>query len=81
MTKCPVVGKDRIAELYPHVNEEDMPLPRSWITQDRCTYIGLSQNNLRAHYKGTLLALNMPAQNGVIFCDMGLKGPALYVYL
>ena len=52
MTKCPAVGKDRIAELYPHVNEDDMPLPRSWSTQDRCTHIGLSQNNLRAHYKG-----------------------------
>lgn len=53
MTKCSAVGKDRIAELYPHVNEEDMPLPRSWSPQDRCTHIGLSQNSLRAHYKGT----------------------------
>lgn len=44
--------KDRISELYPYVNEEETPLPRSWSTQDKFTYIGLSQNNLRAHYKG-----------------------------
>ena len=29
----------------------------------------------------TLLALITPALNGVIFRDMALKGPALYVYL
>lgn len=49
MTKC---GKDRVAELYPEVNEEETPLPRAWSSQDKFTYIGLSQNNLRAHYKG-----------------------------
>ena len=49
MTKC---GKDRISEFYPEVNEEETPLPRAWSSQDKFTYIGLSQNNLRAHYKG-----------------------------
>jgi len=49
MTKC---GKDRISELYPEVNEDETPLPRAWSSQDKFTYIGLSQNNLRAHYKG-----------------------------
>ena len=29
----------------------------------------------------TLLALVTPALNGVVFCDMALKGPALYVCL
>ena len=29
----------------------------------------------------TLMALVTPALNGVIFCDMALKGPALHVYL
>ena len=51
MTKWLAVGKDQIAELYPDVNEEDMTLPWSWSTQEWCTRIGLSQNNLRAHYK------------------------------
>ena len=31
--------------------------------------------------QNTLLALITPALNGVIFCDMALKGPALYVCL
>ncbi|XP_066923576.1 ran-binding protein 9-like [Clytia hemisphaerica] len=43
---------DRIASLYPFVNEAETPLPRSWSSQDKCSHIGLSQNNLRAHYKG-----------------------------
>lgn len=50
MTKCS--AKDRISELYPEVNEDETPLPRAWSSQDKFTYIGLSQNNLRAHYKG-----------------------------
>ena len=44
--------RDRIAELYPHVNEDETPLPRAWNNQDKYNFIGLSQNNLRAHYKG-----------------------------
>ncbi|XP_047000960.1 ran-binding protein 9 [Schistocerca americana] len=43
---------DRIKCLYPMVNEEETPLPRSWSPKDKYNYIGLSQNNLRVHYKG-----------------------------
>ncbi|KAJ8717516.1 hypothetical protein PYW08_005915 [Mythimna loreyi] len=43
---------DRLKSLYPNVNEEETPLPRSWSTKDKFSYIGLSQNNLRVHYKG-----------------------------
>ncbi len=44
---------DRLKALYPFVNEEETPLPRSWSSKDKYTFIGLSQNNLRVHYKGT----------------------------
>ncbi|KAL4704160.1 hypothetical protein ACJJTC_012976 [Scirpophaga incertulas] len=43
---------DRLKLLYPNVNEEETPLPRAWSTKDKFSYIGLSQNNLRVHYKG-----------------------------
>jgi len=43
---------DRFKLLYPMVNEEETPLPRSWSPKDKYNYIGLSQNNLRVHYKG-----------------------------
>lgn len=43
---------DRLKKLYPAVNEDRTPLPRAWSTKDKYTYIGLSQNNLRVHYKG-----------------------------
>ncbi|CAK1584973.1 unnamed protein product [Parnassius mnemosyne] len=43
---------DRLKLLYPNVNEDETPLPRSWSTKDKFSYIGLSQNNLRVHYKG-----------------------------
>lgn len=43
---------DRIALLYPKVNESETALPRSWSPKDKFTFIGLSQNNLRVHYKG-----------------------------
>lgn len=42
----------RLKLLYPMVNEEETPLPRAWSTKDKYNYIGLSQNNLRVHYKG-----------------------------
>ena len=38
--------------LYPFVNEDETPLPRSWSTKDKYNFIGLSQSNLRVHYKG-----------------------------
>ncbi|KAK3086302.1 hypothetical protein FSP39_016557 [Pinctada imbricata] len=43
---------DRFKLLYPAVNEDETPLPRSWSSKDKYNYIGLSQNNLRVHYKG-----------------------------
>lgn len=51
---------DRIKTLYPAVNEEETPLPRCWSQKDKFNCIGLSQNNLRVHYKGidVLLILN-----------------------
>jgi len=52
MSKQCLCPQDRVAKLYPHVNEEETALPRSWSQQDKFTYLGLSQNNLRVHYKG-----------------------------
>lgn len=43
---------DRLKLLYPMVNEDETPLPRFWSPKDKYNYIGLSQNNLRVHYKG-----------------------------
>lgn len=43
---------ERLRRLYPAVNEEETPLPRSWSPKDKYSYIGLSQSNLRVHYKG-----------------------------
>ncbi|XP_050797547.1 ran-binding protein 9 isoform X3 [Gopherus flavomarginatus] len=44
--------KRRLKRLYPAVDEQETPLPRSWSPKDKFSYIGLSQNNLRVHYKG-----------------------------
>uniref|UniRef100_A0A8B9ZGH7 RAN binding protein 9 n=1 Tax=Anas platyrhynchos TaxID=8839 RepID=A0A8B9ZGH7_ANAPL len=44
--------KRRLRRLYPAVDEQETPLPRSWSPKDKFSYIGLSQNNLRVHYKG-----------------------------
>ena len=43
---------DKVALLYPKVDETETPLPRSWSSKDKFSFIGLSQNNLRVHYKG-----------------------------
>lgn len=48
----------RLRRLYPAVNEQETPLPRSWSPKDKFSYIGLSQNNLRVHYKGNLLPIS-----------------------
>lgn len=45
-------GEDRLKGLYPMVDENDTPLPRSWNSKDKFTNLGLSQNNIRVHYKG-----------------------------
>lgn len=47
---------DRLKRLYPAVNEEKSPLPRAWSPKEKYNYIGLSQNNLRVHYKGKFLS-------------------------
>lgn len=46
--------EDRLKRLYPAVDEEKFPLPRSWSPKEKYNYIGLSQNNLRVHYKGKI---------------------------
>ncbi|XP_030759134.1 ran-binding protein 9 isoform X2 [Sitophilus oryzae] len=43
---------DRLKKLYPAVNEDRTPLPRAWSPKEKYGYIGLSQGNLRVHYKG-----------------------------
>ncbi|XP_005096797.1 ran-binding protein 9 [Aplysia californica] len=43
---------DRLKQLYPALDEDETPLPRSWSPKDKFSFIGLSQNNLRVHYKG-----------------------------
>ena len=43
---------DRTLRLYPKVDEAETPLPRAWNAKDKYTYIGLSQSNLKVHYKG-----------------------------
>ncbi|XP_062926019.1 ran-binding protein 9 [Mobula hypostoma] len=43
---------ERFKRLYPAVDEQETPLPRCWSPKDKYSYIGLSQNNLRVHYKG-----------------------------
>ena len=48
-----VSAQDRLTVLYPAVNEDETPLPRSWSPKDKYSYIVLSQNNLRVHYKGS----------------------------
>ncbi|XP_074644705.1 ran-binding protein 9-like [Tubulanus polymorphus] len=42
----------RLKLLYPAVNQDETPLPKSWSPKDKFNYIGLSHNNLRVHYKG-----------------------------
>lgn len=44
--------KERLKALYPMVNEDETPLPKSWSPKDKFNYIGLSNGNLRVHYKG-----------------------------
>lgn len=49
-TVDPYIG--RIRKLYPAVDETETPLPKQWNPKDKFNYLGLSQNNLRVHYKG-----------------------------
>lgn len=57
---------DRLKELYPAVNEEKTPLPRAWSAKEKYNYIGLSQNNLRVHYKGKFVSrFSFNVKNGL----------------
>uniref|UniRef100_A0A1B0D050 Uncharacterized protein n=1 Tax=Phlebotomus papatasi TaxID=29031 RepID=A0A1B0D050_PHLPP len=56
---------DRFKLLYMNVNEDETPLPRSWSSQDKCNTIGLTQNNLRVHYKESM---NYPWQSPLAVC-------------
>ena len=49
-------GADPIGAHYPMVDEAETPLPRQWSAKDKYTYLGLSQSNLRVHYKGLFTA-------------------------
>lgn len=49
----------RLSYLYPQVDEKDTYLPRQWSSKDKYSYIGLSQNNLRVHYKGTYIYIHV----------------------
>lgn len=51
--KATVSGDERLKQLYPMVDENETPLPRSWNAKDKFANLGLSQNNMRVHYKGT----------------------------
>ena len=42
----------RIATLYPNVKESEVQIPRMWSSKDKFSYLSLSSNNLRVHYKG-----------------------------
>ncbi|XP_037085416.1 ran-binding protein 9-like [Pollicipes pollicipes] len=43
---------DRLKQLYPMVDTKETPLPTCWSQKDKFQDVGLTQNNLRAHYKG-----------------------------
>lgn len=67
---------ERLRRLYPAVNEAETPLPRSWSPKDKYSYIGLSQSNLRVHYKGEASAggswtrrrVSAPVTSGLSCC-------------
>lgn len=56
-------GEDRLLALYPMVDENDTPLPRSWNAKDKFTNLGLSQNNIRVHYKGNHRSRRFPGNS------------------
>ncbi|XP_033625865.1 ran-binding protein 9-like [Asterias rubens] len=71
---------DRLKQIYPAVNEEETPLPRTWNPRTKSTFIGLSQNNLRVHYKGVgkthkdaasvTTAHSIPASTGIYYFEV-----------
>ena len=44
--------ENRLATLYPNVKEPEVQIPRMWSSKDKYSYLSLSSNNLRVHYKG-----------------------------
>lgn len=64
--------KRRLKRLYPAVDEQETPLPRSWSPKDKFSYIGLSQNNLRVHYKGE----GWPGPPRPLSCPGRPRGPS-----
>ena len=54
-----------LLRLYPKVDESEAPLPRSWSNKDKYTYIGLSQSNLKVHYKGIVYCSHLCSRSGV----------------
>ncbi|GAV04515.1 hypothetical protein RvY_14784 [Ramazzottius varieornatus] len=44
--------EQRIAELYPWVNQAETPIPLAWNPKDKFNHISLAQNNTRMMYKG-----------------------------
>lgn len=54
---------DRLARLYPKVDEKETPLPRSWSVKDKFSFLVLSQNNQKVHYKGTIVTQKLFAHN------------------
>jgi hypothetical protein len=57
---------DRLKLLYPNVDEDKSPIPRQWSSLDKCSYLGLNQNNLRVHYKGNSTAFHLVSLQFVI---------------
>ena len=64
---------DRLKILYPTVNEEETPLPRSWSPKDKYNFIGLSQNNSRVHYKGKFMQIFQNKGNDLRWCSQYKK--------
>ena len=62
------IGQDqfvkRLKQMYPMVDLKETPLPTCWSQKDKFQDVGLTQNNLRAHYKGKCtichILLNVP---------------------
>ena len=70
---------DPLKTLYPAVNEEETPLPRSWSPKDKYNYIGLSLNNLRVHYKGTIESFLIPFRQTINSFLFGLFFDPWYI--
>lgn len=61
---------EELSRLYPYVDESATPLPRSWSTRDKFTFIGLSQRNLRVHYKGMSRLSSLTRRPELSYDDM-----------